>query len=90
MREIERKKLDVMQSMDNGREDWATTYHFLMSLREPINRLPEDRKMFPASKFKRYFRRPPQNGPKIAPVHLKCSSFITRMEDRIKKKEANT
>jgi hypothetical protein len=48
MIEIERKKLDVMQSMGNGREDWDTTYHFLMSLREPtrINRLPEDRQMF--------------------------------------------
>jgi len=46
MIEIERKKLDLMQSMDNGREDWDTTYHFLMSLWEPINRLPEDRQMF--------------------------------------------
>jgi len=32
MMETERKKLDVMQSMGNGREDWDTTYHFLMSL----------------------------------------------------------
>jgi len=31
-----------------------------------------------------------QKGPKVAPVHLKCSSFITRMEDQIKEKEANT
>jgi hypothetical protein len=46
MIEIERKKLDLIQSMGNGREDWDTTYHFLMSLREPINRLPEDRQMF--------------------------------------------
>ena len=46
MIEIERKKLDLMQSMGNGREDWDTTYHFLMSLWEPINRLPEDRQMF--------------------------------------------
>jgi len=46
MTEIERKKLDLMQSMDTGREDWDTTYHFLMSLWEPINRLPEDRQMF--------------------------------------------
>jgi hypothetical protein len=44
--EIEMKKLDLMQSMGNGREDWDTTYHFLMSLWEPINRLPEDRQMF--------------------------------------------
>jgi hypothetical protein len=46
MIEIERKKLDVMQSMDNRREDWDTTYHFLMSLWKPINRLPEERQMF--------------------------------------------
>jgi len=44
--EIERKKLDLMQSTGNGREDWDTTYRFLMSLWEPINRLPEDRQMF--------------------------------------------
>ena len=43
---LERKKLDLMQSMGNGREDWDMTYHFLMSLWEPINRLPEDRQMF--------------------------------------------
>jgi hypothetical protein len=36
--ETERKKLDLLQSMD-----WDTTNHFLMSLWEPINRLPEDR-----------------------------------------------
>jgi hypothetical protein len=46
MIEIERKKLDQMQSMGNGCEDWDTIYHFLMSLREPINRLPEERQMF--------------------------------------------
>ena len=46
MIETERKKLDLMQSMGNGREDWDTTYHFLMILWEPINRLPEDRQMF--------------------------------------------
>jgi len=46
MLEIERKKLDLMQSTGNGHEDWDTTYHFLMSLWEPINRLPEDRQMF--------------------------------------------
>jgi len=44
--ETDRKKLDLMQSMGNGREDWDTTYHFLMILWEPINRLPEDRQMF--------------------------------------------
>jgi len=43
---IERNKLDLMQSMGNGREDWDTTYHFLMSLWEPINRFLEDRQMF--------------------------------------------
>jgi len=32
MIEIERKKLDLMQSMGNGCEDWDTTNHFLMSL----------------------------------------------------------
>jgi hypothetical protein len=46
MIEIERKKLDLMQSMGNGREDWDTTYHLLMSLWEPTKRLPEDRQMF--------------------------------------------
>jgi len=46
MIETERKKLDLMQSISNGREDWDTTYHFLMSLWEPINRLLEDRQMF--------------------------------------------
>jgi hypothetical protein len=46
MIENERKKLDLMQSMGNGSEDWDTTYHFLMSLMEPINRLPVDRQMF--------------------------------------------
>jgi len=46
MIEIERKKLDLMQSMGNGHEDWDTIYHFFMSLWEPINRLPEDRQMF--------------------------------------------
>jgi len=30
--ENERKKLDLMQSMGNGREAWGTTYHFLTSL----------------------------------------------------------
>ena len=46
MIEIERKKLDLMQAIVKGCEDWDTTYHFLMSLWEPINRLPEDRQMF--------------------------------------------
>ena len=32
--------------MGNGREDLHTTYHFLVSLQEPINRLPEDMQMF--------------------------------------------
>jgi hypothetical protein len=31
-----------------------------------------------------------KKGPKVAPVHHKFSSFITRMEDRIKEKQANT
>jgi len=51
MTEIERKKLDLMQSMGNGHEDWGTTYHFLMSLWDPINRLPEDRQMFLCTKI---------------------------------------
>ena len=42
----ERKKFDLMQTMGNGREDWDTTYHFLTSLWEPTNRLPEDRRLF--------------------------------------------
>jgi hypothetical protein len=46
MIETERKKLDLMQSMGNGLEDWDTTYHFLISLWEPVNRLQEDRQMF--------------------------------------------
>jgi hypothetical protein len=46
MIETERKKRDLMQSMGNRCEDWDTTYYFLMSLWEPINRLPEDRQMF--------------------------------------------
>jgi len=36
MAEIGRKKLDLVQSMGNGREDWDTTYHYLMSLWETI------------------------------------------------------
>jgi hypothetical protein len=46
MIENKRKKLDLMQSMGNGRALWDTTYHFLMSLWESIKRLPEDRQMF--------------------------------------------
>jgi hypothetical protein len=44
--ETERKELDLMQSMGNGREDCGTTYHFLVSLWEHINRLPEHRQIF--------------------------------------------
>ena len=51
MIETERKKLDLMQSMGNGREEWDTTYHFLMSLWEPIKRLSEHRQMFLRMKF---------------------------------------
>jgi hypothetical protein len=36
MIEIERKKLDLMQSMGNGREDWDTIHQFFMSLWEPM------------------------------------------------------
>jgi len=92
MIEIERKKLDLMQLMGNGREDWDTTYHFLMSFWEPINRLPEYSQMFLRMKIQEMIFQEiqKQKGPKVAPVHLKCSSFITRMEDRIKEKEANT
>jgi hypothetical protein len=46
MIEIERKKLDLMQSMGKEQEDRDMTYHFLMSLRDPINKLPENRQMF--------------------------------------------
>jgi len=31
-----------------------------------------------------------KKGHKVAPVHLKWSSSITRMEDQIKEKDANT
>ena len=93
MIETERKKLDLMQSMGNGREDWDMTYHFLMSLWEPTNRLPEDRQMFLRVKIQEMIFQETQNqkgGPKVALAHLKRSSLITRMEDRIKEKEANT
>jgi hypothetical protein len=43
--EIERQKLDLMQSMGNGHVDWDTTYHFLMSPREPMNTYPENMQM---------------------------------------------
>ena len=56
MIETERKKLDLMQSMGNGREDWDTTYHFLMSLWEHMNRLPEDRQMFLRMKIQEMIR----------------------------------
>jgi hypothetical protein len=49
MIEIERKKLDLMQSIGNRREDCGTIYHFLMSLWEPINRLPEDGQKCPSA-----------------------------------------
>jgi hypothetical protein len=52
MIEIERKKLDLMQLISNGREDWDTIYHFLMSLWEPINRIPEEGQMFLRMKIK--------------------------------------
>jgi hypothetical protein len=46
MIEIERKKLDLMQSMGKEQEDRNTTYNFLMSLRDPINKLPGNKQMF--------------------------------------------
>jgi hypothetical protein len=46
MIEIKRKKLDLKQSIGKEQEDRDTTYHFLMSLRDPINKLPENRQMF--------------------------------------------
>ena len=58
---IERKKLDLMQSMGNGREDWDMTYHFLMSLWEPTNRLPEDRQMFFCMKIQEMIFQETQN-----------------------------
>jgi hypothetical protein len=35
-----------MQSMGKEQEDRDMTYHFPMSLRDPINKLPENRQMF--------------------------------------------
>jgi hypothetical protein len=46
MIEIKRKKLDLMQSIGKEQEYRDTTCHFLMSLRDPINKLPENRQMF--------------------------------------------
>jgi hypothetical protein len=46
MIDIERKKHYLMQSVGDGREVWDTTYRFLMSLWEPVNRLPEEWQMF--------------------------------------------
>jgi hypothetical protein len=46
MIEIERKTLDLMHSVGKEQEDRDTTCHFLMSLRDPINKLPENRQMF--------------------------------------------
>ena len=79
MIEIERKKLDLMQSVGNGSEDWDTTYHFLISLWEPINRLPEERQMLLRMKIQEmiFQETQKQKGTEVAPVHLKCSSLIT-------------
>jgi len=92
MIKIERKKLDLMQSMGNGREDWDTTYHFLISLWEPTNRLPEDRQMFLRMKIQEmiFQETQKQKGTQSSTSPSQCSSFITRMEDRIKEKEAST
>jgi hypothetical protein len=64
MIEIERKKLDLMQSMGNGHKDWNLTYHFLMSFWEPIIRLQEDRQMFLHMKIQEmiYQETPKQKG----------------------------
>ena len=72
MIESEGKKLDLMQSMGNGREDRDTTYHFFMSLWEPINRLLEDRRMFLRMKILEMIFQEikKQKVPKVAPVHL--------------------
>jgi hypothetical protein len=77
MIEIESKKLDLMQSMDSGREDWDTTYHFLMSLWEPINRLPEDRQMFLRMKIQEIILQetPKQKGTQSSASSLQMQLF---------------
>jgi hypothetical protein len=58
-----------------------------MSLWEPINRLAVDRQMFLGMKIQEIFQQTQkQKEPKVAPVHLKCRCFCTRMEDGIKEK----
>ncbi|CAH1972677.1 unnamed protein product [Acanthoscelides obtectus] len=43
---IEKEKLDIMKSMAKKEDEKDTTYHFLMSLKDPINRLSIDSQMF--------------------------------------------
>ena len=92
MIESERKKLDLMQSMGNGREDWHTTYCFLMSLWEPINRLSEDSQMFLRMKIQEmiFQETQKQKGAQSSTSSSQMQLFIMGIEDRIKEKEANT
>jgi hypothetical protein len=92
MIEIEKKKLYLMQSVGNGREDWDTTYHFFMSLWEPINRLPDDRQMFLRMKISKMIFQETQKQKRTqsSTSSSEMLSSITRMEDRIKEKKANT
>jgi hypothetical protein len=92
MIETERKKLYLMQSMGNGREDWDTIYHFLTSLWEPINRLPENRQMFLCMKIQEKIHQETQkqkwtqSSTSLSQMQL----FHHEAEDRTKEIEANT
>lgn len=43
---IEKEKLDIMKSMARKEDEKDTTYHYLMSLKDPINSLPLNSQMF--------------------------------------------
>lgn len=43
---IEKEKLDIIKSMARKEDEKDTTYHFLMSLKDPINSLPIHSQMF--------------------------------------------
>ncbi|CAH1991372.1 unnamed protein product [Acanthoscelides obtectus] len=43
---IKKEKLDIMKSMAKKEDEKDTTYHFLMRLKDPINRLPINSQMF--------------------------------------------
>lgn len=44
--DIERQKLDIMKSLATKEDEKDTTFHFLMSLKDPINSLPLNSQMF--------------------------------------------